>query len=129
MNSTARATFQQQRIHHFSSNIDSLEYFNLLTSDELAKEVQALLPDHRERVFPPIETRSLFLAQVMSPDQSCQQTVNQAAIDRLAIGCLPAARELLSKVVFQHLNQAATWSTAFTSIPSRNSIPVTTFAR
>ena len=92
MNSTARATFQQQRIHHFSSNIDSLEYFNLLTSDELAKEVQALLPDHRERVFPPIETRSLFLAQVMSPDQSCQQTVNQAAIDRLAIGCLPAAR-------------------------------------
>jgi|GEM_PF-2710910 len=92
MNATGRATFQQQRIHHFSSSIDSLEYFNLLTSDKLVKEVEALLPDHRERVFPPTETRSLFLAQVMSPDQSCQQTVNQAAIDRLAIGCLPAAR-------------------------------------
>lgn len=89
MNATPRATFQQQRIHHFSSKIDSLEYFNLLTSDELAKEVQALLPDHRERLFPPTETLSLFLAQVMSPDQSCQQTVNQAAIERLASG-LPA---------------------------------------
>jgi hypothetical protein len=30
--------------------------------------------------------------------------------------------DLLSKVVFQHLNQAATWSTAFTSIPSLNLI-------
>ena len=37
--------------------------------------------------------------------------------------------ELLSKVVFQHLNQAATWSTFFTSIPSLNLTPVITFAR
>jgi hypothetical protein len=71
MNATGRATFQQQRINHFSSSIDSLEYFNLLTSDELVNEVEVLLPEHRERVFPVTETLSLFLAQVMSPDQSC----------------------------------------------------------
>jgi hypothetical protein len=35
------------------------------------KEVEVLLPEHRERVFPVTETLSLFLAQVMSPDQSC----------------------------------------------------------
>jgi hypothetical protein len=58
MNATPRATFQQQRIHHFSSSIDSLEYFNLLTRDELVKEVEVLLSDHRVRVFPPTETLS-----------------------------------------------------------------------
>lgn len=114
MNATPRATFQQQRIHHFGSKIDSLEYFNLLTSDELAKEVDTLLPTHRERLFPPTQTLSLFLAQVMSPDQSCQQTVNQAAIERLASG-LPAcsahtgayckARQRLPQELVSHLTQ------------------------
>ena len=37
--------------------------------------------------------------------------------------------ELLSNLVFQRLNQAATWSTSFNSIPSPNLIPVMTFAR
>ena len=39
------------------------------------------------------------------------------------------AYELLAKVVFQHLNQAAAWSIAVTSIPSLNLIPVNTLAR
>ena len=38
-------------------------------------------------------------------------------------------RELLSRVVFARLNQAAIWSSSITSIPSLNLIPVTTFAR
>ncbi len=37
--------------------------------------------------------------------------------------------DLLSNLVFQRLNQAATWSTSFNSIPSPNLIPVMTFAR
>ena len=37
--------------------------------------------------------------------------------------------ELLSRVVFASLNQAAIWSSSITSIPSLNLIPVTTFAR
>ena len=37
--------------------------------------------------------------------------------------------ELLSKVVFKVLNQAATWFDAVTSIPSLNFTPVITFAR
>ena len=38
-------------------------------------------------------------------------------------------QELLSRVVFARLNQAAIWSSSITSIPSLNLIPVTTFAR
>jgi hypothetical protein len=89
MNATLRPDHAQQRIQQYRSKNQSLEYFNLLTSDEMLNEVEALLPDHRERLFPPTETLSLFMAQVMSADQSCQQIVNQAAIQRLAMG-LPA---------------------------------------
>ena len=37
--------------------------------------------------------------------------------------------ELLSNLVFSKLNQAATWSAVFTSIPSLNFTPLITFAR
>ena len=42
---------------------------------------------------------------------------------------LSTAKELLSKVVFGHLIQAATWSISDTSIPSLNLTPVITLAR
>ena len=37
--------------------------------------------------------------------------------------------ELLSKVVFKHLSQAATWFDSVTSIPSLNFTPLMTLAR
>lgn len=37
-------------------------FFNLLTSPELLDRVKAILPEHRERVFPPTETLSMFLS-------------------------------------------------------------------
>jgi len=52
-------------------------------------QIETHLPDHRERLFPPTETLSLFLTQVMNADQSCQHIVNQSAIQRLSMG-LPA---------------------------------------
>jgi len=52
--------------------------FNLLTGPQLFDRVEALLPDHRERLFPPTETLSMFVAQVLSEDGSCQQAVNDA---------------------------------------------------
>ena len=50
--------------------------------------VEELLPDHRERRFPPTETLSMFRAQVLSADGSCRQAVNDAARKRL-VGGLP----------------------------------------
>ena len=46
-----------------------------------------------------------------------------------SINLVAKVRELLSRVVFARLNQAAIWSSSITSIPSLNLIPVTTFAR
>lgn len=84
-NSRARA-HQQRRIRRHAANSDGYEFFNLLTGPELLEQVESLLPDHRERRFPPTETLSLFLAQALSADRSCQKAVNEAAIKRLAGG-------------------------------------------
>lgn len=87
MHHTNRATRQQQfKLKGIASRCDSYQFFNLLTSDILFDKVDALLPAHRERQFPPTETLSMFLSQVLSADRSCQNVVNQAAISRLQGG-------------------------------------------
>jgi len=78
--------YQQQRIVNYQPQCDSYQFFNVLTSDELLGTVEDLLPEHRERLYPPTETLSMFLAQGMSADRSCQAVVNQAAVQRLAGG-------------------------------------------
>ena len=77
---------QHKRIESYSTSSDSYCFFNLLTSDALLNKVEELLPTHRERLYPPTETLSMFLAQALSADRSCQNSVNQAAIKRLAGG-------------------------------------------
>lgn len=81
-------TQQQRRVRHHARNSDSYAFFNLLTGPELFEEVESLLPEHRERLFPPTETLSMFLAQALSADRSCQNAVNEAAVKRLS-GDLP----------------------------------------
>lgn len=80
---------QQSRLNAYRKSCDSYRYFNLLTSHALLDKVETFLPEHRERLYPPTETLSMFLAQAMSTDRSCQNIVNQAAIQRL-IGGLSA---------------------------------------
>ena len=78
---------KQQRIQTLVKNNDSYRFFNLLTGPEMLSKVEQLLPEsHRERQFPPTETLSMFLAQAMSADRSCQKAVNEAAIKRVAGG-------------------------------------------
>ena len=58
----------------------------------MLSKVEELLPEeHREREFPPTETLSMFLAQAMSEDRSCQKTVNEAAIKRVVGGLSPCS--------------------------------------
>lgn len=80
---------QQQKIQKYTKETNSHTFFNLLTSPELLASVEELLPEHRERLYPPTETLSMFLAQGMNQDRSCQKAVNDAAIQRIAAG-LPA---------------------------------------
>jgi len=80
------ARHQRAQIGKHAANSDSYTFFNLLTGPELLEEVESLLPEHRERLFPPTETLSMFLAQVLSADSSCQNIVNETAVKRLGAG-------------------------------------------
>jgi hypothetical protein len=79
LNPRARAQ-QQSRVRRCADQTDAFAFFNLLTSPALLDEVESLLPEHRERLFPPTETLSMFLSQALSTDRSCQRAVNDVAV-------------------------------------------------
>ena len=84
---TIQRARQQQCIHirQRASRCDSYTFFNALTAPQWLDQVESLLPTHRERLFPPTETLSMFLNQALSADRSCQNAVNEAAIKRLML--------------------------------------------
>ncbi len=84
---------RQQRVHHYAGTTDSDAMFNLLTGPQLFDRVEALLPEHRERLYPPTETLSMFLAQALSADGSCQQAVNAAMVKRVIGGLRPGSTD------------------------------------
>ena len=77
---------QQRRIRKQISHCDSYSFFNVLTSAPLLDKVESLLPKHRERLFPPTETLSMFIAQALNTDRSCQKAVDETAVKRLRGG-------------------------------------------
>ncbi|MGA7978966.1 MAG: IS4 family transposase [Chromatiaceae bacterium] len=82
---------QQERVRAHAGQSDAYAFFNLLTGPQLLERVEALLPDHRERVFAPTETLAMFLAQALSGDGSCREAVNDAAVKRLLGGLSPCS--------------------------------------
>lgn len=85
------ATRQCRRVQSHINNTDANAFFNLLTGPELLQDVESLLPEHRERLFPPTETLSMFLAQALSADGGCQAAVDDAAVKRLIAGMTPCS--------------------------------------
>lgn len=69
--------------------IHAYDFFNLLTGPDLLDQVDALSPVHRERLYSPAQTLSLFMAQTLSADGSCQAAVNRHTVERVA-NALPA---------------------------------------
>ena len=80
------ATLQQTLAQKYSQENTPHTFFNHLTSPELLSIVEDLLPEHRERSFPPTETLSMFLSQAMNADRSCQNIVNEVALTRTLYG-------------------------------------------
>lgn len=48
------ALSQQHRVRHYAAASDAFGFFNQLTSPDLLDTLESTLPDHRERLFPPI---------------------------------------------------------------------------
>ena len=79
-------TRQLHCVRKHAGNSDAYAFFNLLASEHLLDKVESPLPEHRERLFPPTETLSMFMTQALSADRSCQKAVNEAAVKRLTGG-------------------------------------------
>jgi len=83
-----KAKHIQRRIKTHTEQVDTFSFFNLLTDPKLFSTIEELLPEYRERKYPPTETLSMFLSQAMNADRSCQNIVNTVAVQR-AINGLP----------------------------------------
>ena len=75
-----------RQIQRRARQVESLDFFNLITSPELLEPLEALLPEYRERKFSPTVTLAMFLGQVLRADGSCQNALNEAIINQLLIG-------------------------------------------
>jgi hypothetical protein len=84
------AEFQSQQhvreIGHRARQVDSMDFFNLITGPQLLEPLEALLPEYRERKYPPTVALAMFLGQILSPDSSCQNAVNEAIVNQLLSG-------------------------------------------
>ena len=76
----------RQQIRRRAQRVDAVGFFNLLTGPELLDVTESHLPEHRERLYPPTVTLSMFMRQALDADGSCQKAVNGWAAQRLAEG-------------------------------------------
>jgi hypothetical protein len=76
----------RKRISRRIREIEAVDFFNVLTGPELLDKTEAYLPEHRERLYPPTVTLSMFMMQVLNEDGSCQKAVNGWAARRVAEG-------------------------------------------
>ena len=88
MDRKARSDLHQRRsrIQRRAKSTEAVEFFNILTSPQLLETTEALLPEHRERLYPPTVTLSMFMRQTLEADGSCQKAVNGWAAQRAADG-------------------------------------------
>jgi hypothetical protein len=81
-----RSEQHQSRIGRQIRQAGAVDFFNLLTGPELLEMTEAHLPGHRERLYPPTVTLSMFIKQSLALDRSCQRAVDAWAGQRAAEG-------------------------------------------
>jgi hypothetical protein len=82
---------QRHRIRQRSRAVHAYDFFNRLTDDDLLEVVDQHLPVHRERLFPPTTALSMFMAQTLNADSSCQATIDRHAVERVANDLRPCS--------------------------------------
>jgi hypothetical protein len=88
MNRNVISQSQQHRNHVLRRvrEAGAVDFFNILAGPELLEMTDRYLPEHRERLYPPTVTLSMFMKQVLAADRSCQQAVNAWAAQRAVEG-------------------------------------------
>jgi len=76
-----KTNFEAKQLKHFIGNIQSYTLLNVLTDHSLTETVNSLVPKYRESIYPPLETLSMFMSQVLSSDGGCQYIVDKALVE------------------------------------------------
>lgn len=73
---------KKNNVHIFSKHINSSDFLELLTDDNLSSIIENNLPEHRKNIYTPTRTLSMFLAQSLNEDRSCTKAVNDLIIQQ-----------------------------------------------
>lgn len=68
-----------------------IELRNVLAAHELEQAVQSYAEEYRDRVYPPLTTLALFMAQALSQDGACQDAVARHVSERSGRGMVPCS--------------------------------------
>lgn len=82
---------------------------SLISQPELLEVLQKELPNYRNRLYTPIQTLCMFIAQALNSDSSCQNIVNSVALNTnhsVTTGGYCKARKRLSQRMVSELTKA-----------------------
>lgn len=71
------------------TSLDGGAVLAVLEDERFAAALEAGLPAHRERTYPPRETLAMFVAQVLSDDPSLRRAVDERIVRDIARGVTP----------------------------------------
>ena len=75
-NAINRSQQERKRIGRRAQSTEAVEFFNVLTSPELLETIDAQSPEHRERLYPPTVTLSMFMGGVSALTEHSSLSVN-----------------------------------------------------
>lgn len=77
---------QQQSLRNIQEQADANLFFDALTDESMFEKIESLMPEYRERVYTPTDTLSMFMAQALNADRSCQHAVDEWFMARQVAG-------------------------------------------
>lgn len=75
------STVNRKNVLKNSNQYQESDFLNILKSDGIRTIIERNVPVHRERIFTPTKTLSMFIKQALSFDRSCVNVVNEFIID------------------------------------------------
>ena len=79
----------ESRVRRRARATKAVWFFNVLTCPAFLETTEALLPEHREHLYPPTVALSMFMLQTREADGACQKVVNGWAVQRASDGLSP----------------------------------------
>ena len=70
-----------------TSEFKETDFLSILSSKNISSIIERYTPEHRERIFTPTKTLSMFIKQALNVDRSCTRVVNEFIIENM--GTLP----------------------------------------